>query len=776
VLACGGLALRAIAVVPLPRPAAPPPPEELPADEAAGGDPCLLPDDADLDLLGDFITESIEYIENAEAGLLTLETDPEDAEAVNTIFRGFHTIKGTSAFLGLPRLSDLAHRAESLLSRARDKEIQCTGGYADLALRSVDMLKALIQQVQNALGGEPMTKPQGYDELMQLLADPEAAGVSDEGDDTATTLRVGDILVAEGKAQREEIETAAASQGKRPVGEAIVRLEAAPVTDVAKALRTQRRMSGTQRAGESTVRVRTDRLDKLSDMVGELVIGQSMVSQDVEAAAKGDDRLSRNMNQLGKITRELQEVSMAMRMVPVKGVFQKMARLVRDLARKADKEVDFVTTGSETELDRNVVEQIGDPLVHMIRNAVDHGIEPPDEREAAGKPRKGRVDLRAFHKAGNVIIEIEDDGKGLDKQRILKKAVDRGLVREGQDLSDQDVFRLIFSAGLSTAEKVTNVSGRGVGMDVVRKNIESLRGRVDINSTPGRGSVFTIRLPLTLAVIDGQLITVGSQRYIIPTTSVERCLRPKREQLSTVQGRGEMVVVHKKLHQSAIDINKHYAQVHEGLEMLLLHCLVDHKDWAEKVSEAVIEGKSDLGVVTDPTKCRYGRFLESEEYEHYAKTFPIFKTAVEASKEPHRKLHASAITISEAMSDDAKGKAEAERLYKEQLLPALESVGHCFHEILAAEGKLTAAQSTAHTVFDEKTLPLLKETLAHLDEMKHAAAADLAGMNKAMAIYAGETLPFLKETQGLLHEIRDKVKNAIMTEEVMLESAGANEA
>ncbi|NQT19183.1 MAG: chemotaxis protein CheA [Planctomycetes bacterium] len=505
-----------------------------------------LPDDADLELLGEFISESREYIENAEAALLTLETDPDDEDAVNTIFRGFHTIKGTSGFLGLVWLSKLTHHAETLLSRVRDNEIRCTGGYADLALRSVDMVKDLIQQVQDALGGDVMVEPEGYDDLMQLLADPEGAGITDEVDDIRSDPpRVGDILVAEGVAQREEIEAAAAGQGKRPIGEAIVRAQAAPVTEVAKALRTQRRISGV--AADSSVRVRTDRLDKLNNMVGELVITQSMVSRDVETAAVADQRLARNMSQLGKITRELQEVSLSMRMVPVHGVFQKMARLVRDLARKAGKQVEFVTDGAETELDRNVVEQIGDPLVHMVRNAADHGIETPEEREKAGKPAKGRVELRAFHQAGSVVIEVEDDGKGLDKERVLQKAIAKGIVKEGQELGEQDVCRLVFHPGLSTAETVTDISGRGVGMDVVRKNIESLRGRVDIASTRGVGSVFTIRLPLTLAVIDGQVIKVGRHTYIIPTTSIERCLRPEAEQLTSVQNRGEMVTVRGEL-------------------------------------------------------------------------------------------------------------------------------------------------------------------------------------------------------------------------------------
>lgn len=233
---------------------------------------------------------------------------------------------------------------------------------------------------------------------------------------------------------------------------------------------------------------------------------------------------------------------MAMRMVPVQGVFQKMSRLARDLTRKAEKQVDFVTSGEETELDRTVVDKIADPLVHMVRNALDHGVERPEDRIKAGKNPTGRVELRAFHQAGNIVIELQDDGKGLDKEKIVKKAVDQGLVEPGQELSDEEAFKLIFHPGLSTAEKITSISGRGVGMDVVKKNIEALRGRVDISSIKGQGTTFTIRLPLTLAVIDGQVVRIGQARYIIPINAIVRSLRPTREQISTVQGRGEMVL------------------------------------------------------------------------------------------------------------------------------------------------------------------------------------------------------------------------------------------
>jgi two-component system chemotaxis sensor kinase CheA len=224
-----------------------------------------------------------------------------------------------------------------------------------------------------------------------------------------------------------------------------------------------------------------------------------------------------------------------------------MARLVRDLSHKAEKKINFVTRGEETELDRNIVDKIADPLVHMVRNSVDHGIESTEERVKSGKNPAGRIELRAFHQAGNIVIEIEDDGKGLNKDRILKKAIENGLVDAGQQLSEDEIFKLIFHAGLSTAEKITSISGRGVGMDVVKKNVESLRGKIEIASTPGKGTIFTIRLPLTLAIIDGQIIRVGQQRYIVPINSIVQTLKPDKAQLSSVHRKGEMVMVRGEL-------------------------------------------------------------------------------------------------------------------------------------------------------------------------------------------------------------------------------------
>lgn len=389
-----------------------------------------------------------------------------------------------------------------------------------------------------------MRKPVGYDELLRILADPDAAGFVDGSVAVADPpSRLGDLLVADGKADREVVEATAAG-ADRPLGEALVRSGAADLKDVAQALRKQQqqRASNAESSSDSSVRVRTDRLDSLIDMIGELVIAQSMIAQDPTVATSDDDQFGRKITHAGKIVRELQELSVGLRMVPLKSAFQKMARLVRDVAKKSGKQVEFITEGEDTEIDRNMVDIIADPLVHMIRNAVDHGIEKPDVREANGKEPTGVVSLAAYHAGGNVVVALRDDGKGLDRARILQKALERGLIGPDRVLTDSEVFGLIFAPGFSTADQVTDLSGRGVGMDVVKRNIESLRGRVDIASEAGAGSTFSIRLPLTLAITDGMTVRVADERYILPTVNIEMSFRPQPDALFTVSGRGEMVM------------------------------------------------------------------------------------------------------------------------------------------------------------------------------------------------------------------------------------------
>ena len=534
-----------------------PEPEQVPPVGAGpeAGRFNALPPEADPALLEEFITESRDLIAAAEAALLELETDPENAEALNIVFRAFHTVKGTSGFLGLDYISKLAHGAESFLSRIRDKEIRCIGGYADLAFRSVDMLKDLIKIVQDALGGGPMAAPDGFDDLMALLAEPEAAGIlegiyseASEASGTAEMpLRLGDILVAQGKADREEMEAAIADSADQPVGMAVVRSKIASLTEVGRALRKQRSMAGTESVADSSVRVRTDRLDRLIEMVGELVIGHSMVAQDETVNSGNYLELQRKVNHTDKIVRQVQDLSMSMRMVQLKATVHKIARLVRDLARRREIMINFIPIGEDTEIDRNMVDLINDPLVHLVRNAVDHGIEPPEERERNGKPREGTLLLKAYHSGGNVVVEISDDGRGLDRDKIIEKAIAKGLIQSGQSMPDSEIINLIFQPGFSTADKVTDISGRGVGLDVVRKAVEILKGRVDVSSELGKGCIFSVRLPLTMAITDGMLLKVGNQRYILPTINIDMSFRPNAEALSTVAGRGEVVVFNGKV-------------------------------------------------------------------------------------------------------------------------------------------------------------------------------------------------------------------------------------
>ncbi|MCC6430793.1 MAG: chemotaxis protein CheA, partial [Gemmatimonadaceae bacterium] len=307
------------------------------------------------------------------------------------------------------------------------------------------------------------------------------------------------------------------------------------------------RQARTESTADATIRVRTDRLDRLIDMVGELVIAQSMIAGDDSFGTGKAHELQRKVTHAGKIVRELQDLSMSMRMVPLRATFQKLARVVRDTSVKAGKTVQFVTEGDDVEIDRTLVDVLGDPLVHMVRNAVDHGTEPPDERERMGKPRLGAVRLSAYHASGNVVVELRDDGRGLYREKLVKKAIEKGLIESDKGMSDSDVFALIFAPGFSTAETVTDISGRGVGMDVVRRNLEAIRGRIDITSVPGQGTTFAIRLPLTLAVTDGMLVRVGEERFIIPLTHIHMSFRPEPSMLSTVVGNGEVVLLRGEL-------------------------------------------------------------------------------------------------------------------------------------------------------------------------------------------------------------------------------------
>ena len=295
------------------------------------------------------------------------------------------------------------------------------------------------------------------------------------------------------------------------------------------------------------VRIDTAKLEYLIDMVGELVIAEAAVRNDPAIAGTEDPALIRSLAQLSRVIEEVQKTSMSMRMVPVGVLFRKMTRLVRDLSRKSGKQVELVMVGEDVDLDRTIVEELADPMIHMIRNAVDHGLETPEERLAAGKSSHGEIRLKALHDAGDIVIEITDTGRGLSKERILRKARSVGLIGEDQTPDDAEIFRMIFEPGFSTAAKVTEMSGRGVGMDVVKRQIQKLRGRIDIRSIPGAGCTFSLRLPLTLAIIDGLVVGVGSQRYILPLFAVREMFSPTSDSFITIENRAEAALFRDKL-------------------------------------------------------------------------------------------------------------------------------------------------------------------------------------------------------------------------------------
>jgi two-component system chemotaxis sensor kinase CheA len=467
-----------------------------------------------------------------------LDSAPTDREALNAIYRGFHTIKGVSSMLGLDAVRTLAHEAENLLNLARDGKLVLRGTALELAFASVDTLK---RQMALARRWAVDRVPLPPDPTIQVLVDRLHRAVAGTGaEDSHAEPPTATPPEPEPPASAPSTAAAPVSAPEKP-SPAVPPAAPAPAHPAAPAPGPAGKPH--RIADKETVRVDKDRLDKLINTIGELVIAQSMALQEFELLSAGSGVQPLALAELSKISRDLQELSLSLRMVPLQGTFQKMARLVRDLSRKMHKPVDLELVGEETELDKTVVDQLGDPLMHMVRNAIDHGLEEPAERRAAGKPAEGHVTLRAYHQGGNVYIELSDDGKGLDRDRILAKALEKGIVADGHRLTDSEIYALIFEPGFSTAKAVTDVSGRGVGMDVVRRNVEALQGNILIRTQPGTGTTFTIRLPLTLAIMDGLMVGLGEDVYVLPLLSVIESFRPRRSEVHTVAARGAAVTV-----------------------------------------------------------------------------------------------------------------------------------------------------------------------------------------------------------------------------------------
>jgi two-component system chemotaxis sensor kinase CheA len=458
-----------------------------------------LPEDGEL--LREFHSESIDLLRSIESSVLALEAGSAGPDVVNAIFRAFHTFKGSAGFLQLEALRDFAHQLESLLDEVRSGRLAVGRRVIDAILAGADVLAACVSEVGRQVSGAVAVQP------IRMAVAP--------------VLGLVQRALSPESAQEETSSPAAAPADTAPAA-----------TPTAQADRS-----------DTVVRVDAAKLDALVNLVGELVITQAFVLENRELKGVDNLELGYAIRKLQRITRELQHNALSMRMVPISGLFRKMSRLVRDLGTSLGKQARLVIVGEETELDRHLVEQMADVMVHMIRNAIDHGVETSEERLAAGKDPVATVRLTAAHAHGGVLIEVADDGRGINDAAVYARAVEKQLVDPHRDLSREERLALIFLPGFTTASAVTDVSGRGVGMDVVKGHIEALRGHVDIATQIGRGATFSIRLPLTLSQIDGFLIRVAAERYILPAASVRECFRPGLDSVSTVHERGEMVDV-----------------------------------------------------------------------------------------------------------------------------------------------------------------------------------------------------------------------------------------
>jgi two-component system chemotaxis sensor kinase CheA len=510
--------------------------------------------DNDNDIVKDFLVESYENLDRLDRDLVGLEKNPHDRDALSGVFRTIHTIKGTCGFLGFNKLEKVAHVGENLLTRLRDGQLTLNPELTTALLGMVDAVRQMLGSIEISGAEGERDDTRLIATLTRLQSPPEAsavpqaehpaepppkhavAPVPEATSKTASSLaNIGEILMQRVGVTPAEILLAVNRQkagDPRHMGEILVEQGAVRPVDVVDALRIQQSYRAQATASDSTIRVDVGLLDKVMNLVGELVLARNQVLQFTNRIQ--DTIFLAAAQRLNLITTELQEGVMKTRMQPIGNIWGQFPRTVRDVALSCGKEVEIEMEGKETELDKTIIEAIKDPLTHLVRNSVDHGIELPEARVQAGKPRTGRLTLRAFHEGGQVNIEITDDGAGLNQDRIRKKAIEQDLITAEQAArtSEREIFNLIFLPGFSTADKVTNVSGRGVGMDVVKTNVERIGGTVDVQSTLGRGTTVRVKIPLTLAIIPALVVTCGGDRYAIPQASLLELVRLEAEEVA----------------------------------------------------------------------------------------------------------------------------------------------------------------------------------------------------------------------------------------------------
>ena len=504
--------------------------------------------------IGTFFDEAREHLESIEEKAMSLASGRHDPELLNSIFRAAHSIKGGSGTFGFTQLSDATHEMETLFDQLRKGRRRPDASTVRLLLDACDVFKAHL--------GRLKAGDRGVDGAMDSVRGKIASYRSEGGDappapsmplparDGAPAPSTGHeafFAPAEEARETEEFgvfdEAVAIPAAAAPAAPEKFGFFEAPGTPGAPAGPKAANDSSRARAEQSSIRVSTEKIDRIVNLVGELVIAQAMMQQaSGKLAAQQDEHLNHSLSALDRHTRDLQQAVMSIRMMPMEFVFSRFPRLVYDVSTRLGKKVHLRTQGHETELDKEMIELLIDPLTHVVRNAIDHGIESPEDRVAAGKPEMGTVSMRATHRGGSVIIEVSDDGRGLDRARLLAKARELGMPCSDA-MADDEVFGLIFEAGFSTAKQVTDLSGRGVGMDVVRRNIASLGGYVAIDSELGSGTTITLQLPLTLAVLDGMVVSVAEERYIIPLEFVAEAIQPRAADIKSVANLASLIAV-----------------------------------------------------------------------------------------------------------------------------------------------------------------------------------------------------------------------------------------
>ena len=534
------------------------------------------------ELLEDFLVESFELIEQIDHDLVELESNPDDLELLNRIFRVAHTVKGSSSFLNFDTLTELTHHMEDVLNKARHGELKITADVMDVVLKSVDMMKGLLVSIrdngndsssgidisqiclqltaisegQSSASATPAATPEPAPEsaaapepATPVAADiPPSAIPEDIDPNTLSEDQINAEIERLLKVRKAEDEARRAAKGSG--GGAAPAAPAAPATAPAAAAKpagdgANAPAKAGANASDQTIRVEVGRLDYLMNLVGELVLSKNRlltIYNDVEERYDGEqflEELNQVVSSLSLVTTDVQLAVMKTRMQPVAKVFNKFPRVVRDIGRDLNKQIDLIISGEETELDKSIVEEIGDPLTHIIRNSCDHGIEDPATRKAAGKPEKGTIELKAYNEGNHIVIEIIDDGKGIDADAIRIKAVERGLISENEadTMSNKEIYSIIFRPGFSMAAKVTNISGRGVGMDVVKTNVEKLHGVIDIDSEVGKGTTLKLKIPLTLAIIQSLLVGTQEEIYAIPLANVNETVRVPVDNIYTIEGK-----------------------------------------------------------------------------------------------------------------------------------------------------------------------------------------------------------------------------------------------